>query len=572
MNLKSLAGLLVGTVALTACGGGGGDAGTSPFNAAANGSACVASPAGSAASGVSGAGCAKASDLILTSDTAQLANTGSAIATVSITAINDSRNAVAGVPVLISADGDAVITGGTSTTNSSGMVTAKVSIGSNKGNRVITVTATAGSISKTVTLQVVGTTINSVLVPAVISPSTAGQIQYHVIDQAGNAMVGQTVQVVATGLDPAAATGLTGANGDYVFAYTSPPATGAYPVTASIGGKTDTQTLQVQTTSTVPPVTATISSSSVSANPSVVAVNTANSEANRSEIRALFLGANNLPISNVRVRFDLAGDVNSIGGKFTTGLTTLYSDANGVVTTAYVPGTRSSPTNGVTVRACYGTSDTDPSLVNCTTSKLVTLTVTSEPLGVTIGTNELIIVNELTYVKKFVVSVSDSAGVAKPDVNLVVSIDLPNYRKGFYTKGTSGGWVKAGALASGDAAVCANEDLNRNGVLETSPINEDVNHDGQLWPRKPDVIVSLLQTKTRADGTAELQIQYAKDHGSWVDALITVSASGVSGTEGRATYFIAPVPVDAASLANTSASPAYQISPYGIASNCTNPN
>ena len=41
------------------------------------------------------------------------------------------------------------------------------------------------------------------------------------------------------------------------------------------------------------------------------------------------------------------------------------------------------------------------------TSKLVTLTVTSEPLGVTIGTNELIIVNELTFQeKKFVVSVT----------------------------------------------------------------------------------------------------------------------------------------------------------------------
>ena len=238
----------------------------------------------------------------------------------------------------------------------------------------------------------------------------------------------------------------------------------------------------MQTTSTVPVVTATIASASVSANPSVVAVNPTGTEANRSEIRVLFLGANNLPVPNVRVNFDLNGDPNSIGGKFTTGSTVLYSDANGVVTTAYVPGSRSSPTDGVTIRACYGKSDTDANLLTCGTSKLVTLTVTSEPLGVTIGTNELIIVNELTYQKKFVVSVSDSAGVAKPDVNVVVSLDLPNYRKGQYGISVSK-WVKTGVPnPPGDAAICANEDTNRNGVLETGKTSTSTVSSGRESP------------------------------------------------------------------------------------------
>ena len=287
-----------------------------------------------------------------------------------MTAIDASRNTIAGVPVLISADGNAVLALSGSTTGTDGTLDAKLTIGSDRGNRLITVTATAGGITRTATLQVVGTTISSVLVPAVIAPSTAGQVQYHVVDQAGNPMSGQAVQIVAPSLTPAEFAGTTGPNGDFVFSYTSAATTGTYTITASIGGKTDVQSLQVQTTSTVPPVTAVIASASVSANPSVVAVNLAGSQVNRSEIRALFLGSNNLPIANVRARFDLNGDVNSIGGAFTTGSTTLYSDANGVVTTAYVPGARSSPTNGVTVRACYGTSDTDPNLVNCTTSKL----------------------------------------------------------------------------------------------------------------------------------------------------------------------------------------------------------
>ncbi len=545
-------------IALTAsCGGGDENAGTPPFGTGSDGS-----------TGDTGT---PAAELIVTLSTAQLANTGSAAADVSVTAIDASRNAIAGVPVTISADGNAVVTVSGTKTGTDGTITGKVSTGSDRGNRVITVTATSGAISQTATLQVVGTSITSVLVPAVIAPSTAGQVQYHVVDQAGNPMTSQAVQIVAPGLTPAEQTGATGPNGDFVFDYTSPSATGPYVITANIGGKSDTQTLQVQTTSTVPVVPAGITpSASISANPSVVAVNATGSEANRSEIRVLFLGANNLPVPNVRVKFDLNGDVNSIGGKFTTGSTVLYSDANGVVTTAYVPGTRSSPTDGVTIRACYGKSDTDPNLLTCGTSKLVTLTVTSEPLGVTIGTNELIIVNELTYIKKFVVSVSDSAGVAKPDVNIVVSLDLPNYRKGRYViAGTA--WIKNGPPPSGDQAICANEDKNRNGVLEIGD-GDDVNGDNQLWPRKPDVIISLLQSKTRANGTVELQIEYAKDHGTWVDAFITVSASGVSGSEGRATYLMAPVPVDAASLKKVDSDPAYVFSPYGQGASCLSPN
>ena len=542
---KRIAPLLLASV-ISACGGGGGDAGTSPFG--------------------SGTATPKTADLILSTSSAQLPNTGSATVAVTATAIDSARNTLAAVPVTISADSGAVLGSvSAATTGTDGKVTASLATGDNRANRVVTITATSGSITKTATVQVVGTTITAILVPPVLSPSAAGEVQYRVVDQAGTAMANQEVQIVATGLTPTEVTGMTGTNGDFKYAYTAPTATGSYTVTASIAGATSQQAVAVQPASTVPPVSGTIQSSSVSANPSVVAVNTATTSTNRSEIRALFLGASNQPLARVRARFDLNGDPNSIGGSFSTGTGTLYSDANGVVTTAYVPGTRSSPTDGVQVRVCYGVSDTDPNFVNCLTSKIVTLTVTAEPLGVTIGTNGEIIVNTLTYVKEFVISVSDAAGVAKPDVNLTASVDLPFYRKGFYVL-SGGKWVKS------QTAVCANEDINRNGVLETTPVNEDINGDGQLWPRKPDVTVSLVQTKTGADGTAVLRIQYAQDHGSWLDALITVSASGVAGTEGRATYLVSPVPVDAAAISNTASSPAFAISPYGTAPSCTSPN
>ena len=545
---------------LVACGGGGGNAGTTP------GAPVTTS----------------VDDVILTLSGATLSNTGTAAVVVTATALDASRNTLASVPVTLSADGGAVLSAVSGkTTGTAGTVTANLGVGSNQGNRVLTITAISGSITKTATVQVTGAKISATSSAPIVAPGGAGSVRYKVVDGAGNPMVNQAVEVSATSFAPAQASGVTDTAGVFVFAFTAPTVIGSYTITTNAAGNTDVQTIIVQPGTLVPTVTASILAASVSANPSVVSVNSAGSTASQSEIRALFLGANNQPIQNVRARFDLNGDPNSIGGSFSTGNSTLYSDANGVVTTAYSPGTRSSPTDGVTVRVCYGLSDSDPNLnpLTCTSAKsrLVSLTVVAEPLGVTIGTDEKIIIDRndgLVYVKKFIVSVSDAAGVAKADVNLVASIDLTLYRKGEYTVGTSNsgaaGWVKTGQiLKDGDAAECPNEDKNRNGVLEAG---EDFNNDGVLWPRKPDVTVRLLSSKTAADGTAQLEIQYAKDHGSWVDVLITVSASGVSGSEGRASYFIAPIPVDAVSIAKTTSAPAFVVSPYGKSTLCSDKN
>ena len=536
---------------LSACGGGGG--GTSLY-------------------GTTTTTTATAADLILTVGASTLANSASATVAVTVTAIDASRNTVSGAAVTLSADSGAVLNSVSSTTTASdGTITATLTRGSDPSNRLITITAISGATTKTATVQVTGTTVTATLVPTVVAPGGTGQVQYSVLDATGLAMANQAVQVVATSLTPSSATGLTDANGAYTFSYTAPTTTGSYSIVTAVGGVTDTQTVYVQPVNTVAAVTDTITSASISANPSVVAVNTSGSTTNQSTIRALFLGTNNQPIPNVRARFDLNGDANSVGGTFTAGTGTLYSDANGVVTTQYVPGTRSSPTDGVTVRVCYGVSDSDTNFTNCTTNKTATLTVSGQPLSVSIGTNAVIIVNTLTYVKQFVVTVVDSAGNPKADATVVASVDLPNYRKGFYTQGTSA-WAKT------QTAVCANEDANRNGALDTG---EDVNGDGILWPRKSDVAVSLLDSAhttqvtsatTAADGTVWLQIEYAQDHASWVDALITVSASGISGSEGRAMYLVSPVPVPATALTTTTSSPAFVVSPYGVASACSDSN
>jgi hypothetical protein len=558
--------MLASFVALVSCGGGSGSSGSAPF--------------GDGDSGVAG-GTPATADLILELSKPNVSNTGSDSVGITVTAVDSSRTTLAGAVVQVTADNDGVITTSSSTTGADGKLLATLTIGGNRSNRVISVSARSGSAVKATTVQVSGAALTATLVPAVIAPSTAGKVQYRLLDSAGNPMVGLDFQIVAANLVPSSASGKTGQNGDFEFLYTSPAAVGTYDVSVSVGGVADSQPIQVQTANTIPPATQTITSASISANPSVIGINATGSSASRSDIRALFQSANNQPVKNVRVKFDLAGDSNSIGGSFTTGKETLLSDVNGVAVTAYTPASRSSPTNGVTVRACYYKTDAEAAadpydaagkVTTCTNSSAVTLTVTSEPLGVSIGTNELIIVNELTYVKKYVVSVVDSAGVAKPDVNLVVSLDLPQYRKGQYVLGTES-WIKQ------EAMVCANEDTNRNGLLEAGEnVNGAIPYTGttelnnRLEPGKSDVSVTLLHSKTRADGTAELQIQYAKSFGSWVDARITVAASGVLGTEGRAFALVPPVPVDAASIKAKDVTPAYAVSPYGRTASCLDPN
>jgi hypothetical protein len=102
--------------------------------------------------------------------------------------------------------------------------------------------------------------------------------------------------------------------------------------------------------------------------------------------------------------------------------------------------------------------------------------------------------------------------------------------------------------------------LNRNGVLEAA---EDINHSGSIEPRKSDVAVSILGTgKTDDSGLAIVQIEYPQNIATWARVKILVSATGVSGTEGRATW-TEVLPAPATAFSATSA-PAFIFSPYGI--------
>ena len=505
-----------------------------------------------------------ASDLSITLSSSTLSNDGSSTVTATVTAVDSNRNALASIPVTVSVNNSAVATVSGSSTDALGVVTAAVGIGADRSNRSVTVTAASGSLSRTATFQVVGAELTATPLPAVIAPSAKGQVDFRLVDVNSNPMSGQSI--VINGVDGVEVSGSTDVNGNYSYSYTAPSAGGNLDIRATAGGVSVTQTVLVESgTGTIPPASIAVQSASLAASPSVVPVNTG-STSNRSELRALFLGTGNTPVQNVRVRFDLDGDANSIGGTLTSGTNVVYSDTNGVATTAYVPGSRFSPTDGLTVRACW--SATDFPAGTCPNAATATLTVVSEALSVSISTNALIEVGPsgLDYIKQYLVQVNDSSGNAKAGVQISPSVDLLRYFKGEWVV-VGDKWVKV------QRASCDNEDLNRNGVLEvySNGAIEDANATGKLEPRKADVNISFVgSSTTNSDGQVVLKITYGQSLGSWLEFNILVAASGVAGTEGRTSYQgVLPVLADA--ISDPDVEPAFRQGPYGLLASPTTP-
>jgi hypothetical protein len=496
-----------------------------------------------------------ASNLTLVLSATSVPNNGTSTITATATATGSGGVALASIPVSFSVNNNAVATVSGTSTDDKGVVTAAIGIGADRANRTISVTAKSGSLSRTATFQVVGANLLATPLPAVVVPgSTGNQVDFRLVDVNSNPMSSQTI--VVNGVNGVETSGTTDSNGSYSYTYTAPTSSGSLDIRATAGGVSTTQTILVQSgTGTIPPASVTNPSASLAASPSVVPVNTGTTS-NRSELRALFVGPFNAPVQNVRVRFDLAGDANNIGGSLTSGTNVVYSDANGVATTAYVPGSRFSPTDGLTVRACWSANDFPAG--TCPNAATATLTVVSEALSVSIFTDALIQVSDQSYIKTYTVQVVDSSGSAKGGVEISKSVDIVRYFKGEWQV-VGDKWVKS------QRASCDNEDLNRNGVLEvySNGAVEDANSTGVVEPRKADIAISFVgSSSTDSSGQVKLQIRYGQNVASWLEFNILVAASGVAGTEGRTNYQ-GVLPVLAAAVSDTDVEPAFRLGPYG---------
>jgi hypothetical protein len=538
-HLKFLIVCLV-AAALVGCGGGGGNAGTS-------------------SGGTSGVSIVDASvvSFPISFLPTSLSNSGSEKVTLTVTALDVNNNPVAGVTVKGSAD-SGVYTPGSKVTDATGKSTATVEIGADKTNRNITVTVLVNAVTKTLTIPVVGSQITLTPVPATPAPGQAVRVDIRVVDAIGTGIPGVALQL--SGSAGFSGTVTSDISGNASATGVAPPSAGSYEVSAAGSGVTASKSIQVISAAgnTIPAALSLGVAQSLNANPTSIAPNIDGGTTNRAKLSAKFLDASNGGIANMRVRFEIVAPGLGSGESISTGAALVYSDVAGLAEADYISGTRTSPTNGVQVRACYATTDAALANSACPQSVPATLTVNSQPLAISIGDfNKLETgLGGIAYIEKFLIQIADSSGLAVPDAVVSASVDIRNYGKG--------SWANGATTASTWAATCANEDINRNGTMEAG---EDINGNGALDPGKSEIVLSYVNgNKTNAQGQLLIQVSYPQNVGSWLQYAVkaTTAVVGSEGTKER--VFLTNVLE--ADVKNGS----FRTSPFGIASDCTNPN
>lgn len=529
MNVFKKFAVIASALVLVACGGGGGNPGTTPGST----------------------GTAKVASFDYQLDKFTLTNSGGDEANLVVTALDASNTPVADATVAVKVD-SGIYTPTTTTTDATGKVSGVISIGGDKTNRNIGVSITVGGQTKSDVVSVTGSQLTVSATPAIPSPGSVVNLSIKVIDvnNAGipNAVVKLAGSLGFTGSVKADSSGTAVAT--LAAAPTSP---GNYTIEVTSSGVTAVRDVQVVGASGgVPDAVGVISAAALAITPNTIPPNAPGANVNRAGLRAIFQDASNRAIKNVRVRFEIVPPGLGAGESIFTGSDIVYTDINGIANSDYIAGTRSSPTGGVTIRACYGMTDAELAGMACPNSRTATMTVAAEPLSITLGDNNKLERGdfELTYIKKFDVAVADSAGNPVPSAKVSMSVDLIDYGKG--------------PAYNGLKTWCLNEDTNRNGLLDAG---EDRDGDGVLTPRKADVVISSVNTSqtTGANGRMAIQVEYPQNVATWLRYAVKVTTS-VSGSEGTAekqyiTSFIEGDEINGSFL----------IPPYGVNA-CNTPN
>ena len=168
-------------------------------------------------SGTSGSGAVSSVDV--TTDKQSLPSAGGEV-TITAFVKNAANVAMPNVPVEFRADSGTLISA-ESTTNAAGVATVKLSPGSNKSNRTIAVTATAGTKSGTVNVVVSGSTL-TITGGSTQQLGATSTYSVRAVDSSGNPLAGAGLtftSVLGNALTPATAT--TDASGNATFSYTA---------------------------------------------------------------------------------------------------------------------------------------------------------------------------------------------------------------------------------------------------------------------------------------------------------------------------------------------------------------
>jgi len=473
--------------------------------------------------------------------------------TVTLTGPPPASAPLAGATVSVTSSAGNTLSSASLTTDSAGEATFTMA-GVNAGSD--TLTASALGVSKALTVVVSNQSFaftapadNALIALAATQPvtvvwSTGG------VPQSGKVITFSTTRGTFNGSPTATTasitTDATGTATVNIAAATAGPAI----ITASSG----TLSAQLQVTF----VAGTPTDMSLQASPATVPT------AGQSTISAIVRDAQNNLVANQTVDFQLT-DVT--GGSLSVG--SAITDVQGLATTVYTASHTASAANGVSITATIPAS---PAVAPAN----VTLTVGGQTVFLSLGTGESIYENadKTQFILPYTVQAVDAAGNAVNGVNITLDVKPLYYGKGI--------WAVSGSnWAQTTSAVCVNEDVLGNGILNASDASEDINGNGKLDPGNvaavsPGTVTTAATSITTGsstvtiNGSAAMTLSYPEDHALWVQVKLTATAT-VQGTESSssASFWL---PMLASYVTTTTATIPGVVSPYGVANTCANPN
>jgi len=623
-------GMILASMGIASCGGGGGNT----------------------IAGVTVAAGAAVANIELIASSAQLSSDITGLTTVTITAIakNENNNVMSGVPIIFSSDSGALVVTDTETT-ANGLATATLSNGSDPSNRTILVTATDGTVTSTINISVVGTGL-SIDGPSALSANDTGTYSVVLEDSFGAGIEGEVVDVTSangntlsansltTGVDGDAQVTLTGtvAGNDTLsavalnitstqavnisddsFGFLAPAANVEIPLNTNqnvrvewtVGGAPQAgQTINFSSTrgtlSAASAVTdaagrATVTINSTNAGPAVITASNPNgttttvsieftasvaadlnlqaspatvASGQQSEILAFVRDPNGNLVKNKVVIFELTDTTN---GFLSVGSGT--TDSQGRAQTFYTGGSVPSAVDGVQIRAFVQ----DTPAVEDT----VFLTVAQLAVDIFIGTSDILFLPDpARYAQEWVVVATDTVG--NPIENTVVQTTLRSvrYYKGFLelrTVGSDIDWVQNVTAPPH----CDDEDANRDGFLDL--IAEDFNGNGSLEAGNVATVFAVPENAdpdepcelvppggqgagvvTDAQGFARVCVIYPRSVNLWADVELTAQLN-VFGSEYSESQQFRLLAL-ASDLKDEQTEPAGRISPFGVATDCADPD
>lgn len=431
------------------------------------------------------------------------------------------------------------------------------------GTDTISISALGASTSKDITLSGEAFTLSSDNSEIVIN--TNELITLALTGISGEPLANTLISFATTRGQLTKSSDTTDSNGHIAFDIASATA-GNTVITATTANSGLTATLVREFVATIP------ASITVEAEPALIA------PLNSSTISAKVLDANNNPVKNQTVIFNLNDTIN---GSLSSA--SAVTNSSGRATVVYTAGETTSGLEGVLISSY---ADGYASTVNDN----IGLTVGGNALRLILGTNNKIVDNTVTtYSVNYGVIVTDSSGNPVANQKVEFTVTPVSYYKGeLDNSGESWGHTpyleclaedrnKNGILDT------VNEDINNNGILDPGEdtnqnnfldINEDFNGNGQLEPSNTSSISIGTDdglAKTDTDGLVEIKVIYPKDQAKWSKVELKAKVR-VNGTESYQTsQFVLPIPVseytsiDALpSNAHSSYVPGVVGSPYGI--------